>query len=148
MESTYRSCVHERDPTRSQRKFLDDGRPRASGEPVQRSTLPPVLATPLMILFMENAALSAIRDYLAPGESALGTVVNVRHLAATPVGQRVTAEAIVTSVEGRRIVFAVTARDETQEIGSGIHERALVDLGRLAQRLDAKQDQKAANRQG
>src|SRR6058998_1399694 len=70
-------------------------------------TLPPVLATPLMILFMENAALSAIREYLAPGESALGTVVNVRHLAATPVGQRVTAEAIVTGVEGMRIVFAV-----------------------------------------
>src|SRR4051794_15243551 len=100
-------------------------------------TLPPVLATPLMILFMENAALDAIREYLAPGESALGTVVNVRHLAATPAGQRVTAEAIVTAVEGRRIVFAVTARDDTQEVGSGIHERALVDLGRLTQRLEA-----------
>ena len=48
-------------------------------------TLPPVLATPLMILFMENAALNAIRAYLVPGESALGTLVNVRHLAATPV---------------------------------------------------------------
>ncbi len=48
------------------------------------ATLPPVLATPLMILFMENAALNAIRGYLAPGESALGTVINIRHLAATP----------------------------------------------------------------
>jgi len=104
-------------------------------------TLPPVLATPLMILFMENAALNAIREHLAPGESALGTLVNIRHLAATPAGQRVTAEAIVTGVEGRRIVFAVTARDETQEIGSGIHERALVDLHRLTQRLDAKRSQ-------
>jgi fluoroacetyl-CoA thioesterase len=104
-------------------------------------TLPPVLATPVMILFMENAALAAIREYLPAGESALGTVVNVRHLAATPVGQRVTAEAVVTGVEGRRIVFAVTARDETQEIGSGTHERALVDLGRLTQRLDAKRKQ-------
>ncbi|HEY8166704.1 MAG TPA: thioesterase family protein [Gemmatimonadaceae bacterium] len=111
-------------------------------------TLPPVLATPLMILFMENAALSAIREYLAPGESALGTVVNIRHLAATPVGQRVTAEAVVTSVEGRRIVFAVSAHDETQEIGSGIHERALVDLRRLAQRLDAKRNQKTGHPQG
>ena len=87
-------------------------------------TLPPVLATPLMILFMENAALNAIREYLDPGESALGTVVDIRHLAATPAGQWVTAEAVVTGVEGRRIVFAVTARDETQEIGKGIHERA------------------------
>lgn len=101
-------------------------------------TLPPVLATPIMILFMENAALNAIRDYLRPGESALGTVVNVRHLAATPAGQRVTAEAVVTGLDGRRIVFAVTARDETQEIGGGIHERALVDLHRLEQRLEAK----------
>jgi fluoroacetyl-CoA thioesterase len=103
-------------------------------------TLPPVLATPLMLLFMENAALNAIRGYLAPGETALGTVVNIRHLAATPAGQQVTAEAIVTAVEGRRIVFAVTARDETQEIGSGIHERALVDLERLAERLDSKRN--------
>lgn len=103
-------------------------------------TLPPVLATPLMILFMENAALNAIRAYLVPGESALGTLVNVRHLAATPAGQRVTAEAVVTAVDGRRIVFAVTARDETQEIGNGIHERARVDLARLMQRLEAKRD--------
>ena len=101
-------------------------------------SLPPVLATPVMILFMENAALDAIRKYLPAGESALGTVVNIRHLAATPAGQRVTAEAVVTGVEGRRIVFAVTARDETQEIGSGVHERAMVDLRRLAQRLDDK----------
>ncbi|HEV8502031.1 MAG TPA: thioesterase family protein [Casimicrobiaceae bacterium] len=107
-------------------------------------TLPPVLATPLMILFMENAALNAIRAYLAPGESALGTLVDVRHLAATPEGQRVTAEAVVTAVEGRRIVFAVTASDETQEIGSGMHERALVDLGRLAQRLEAKRHRSSA----
>jgi fluoroacetyl-CoA thioesterase len=101
-------------------------------------SLPPVLATPVMILFMENAALDAIREYLPAGESALGTIVDIRHLAATPAGQRVTAEAVVTGVEGRKIVFAVTARDETQEIGSGTHERALVDLRRLTERLDAK----------
>ena len=101
-------------------------------------SLPPVLATPLLILFMENAALDAIREYLSAGQTAVGTVVDIRHLAATPAGQRVTAEAVVTRVDGRRIVFAVTARDESEEIGAGIHERALVDLGRLTQRLDAK----------
>ena len=100
--------------------------------------LPPVLATPIMVLVMENAALNAVRAYLDPGESALGTVVDVRHLAATPVGQHVTAEAEVTEVDGRRIVFAVTARDEIEEIGKGIHERMVVDLRRLTQRLDAK----------
>ena len=83
--------------------------------------LPPVLATPIMVLVMENAALNAVRAYLEPGESALGTVVDIRHLAATPVGQHVTAEAEVTEVDGRRIVFAVTARDEIEEIGRGIH---------------------------
>ena len=110
-------------------------------------SLPPVLATPLMILFMENAALDAVREYLPPGESALGTVVNIRHLAATPVGQRVTAEAVVTGVGNRRIVFTVTARDEIQKIGSGLHERALVDFGRLTQRLDDKHNQRDGHRQ-
>ena len=100
--------------------------------------LPPVLATPIMVLVMENAALNAVRAYLEPGESALGTVVDIRHLAATPVGQHVTAEAEVTEVDGRRIVFAVTARDEVEEIGKGVHERMVVDLRRLTQRLDAK----------
>ena len=100
--------------------------------------LPPVLATPIMVLLRENAALNAVRAYLEPGESALGTVVDIRHLAATPVGQHVTAEAEVTEVDGRRIVFAVTARDEVEEIGRGIHERMVVDLRRLTQRLDAK----------
>ena len=100
--------------------------------------LPPVLATPIMVLVMENAALNAVRVYLEPGESALGTVIDIRHLAATPVGQHVTAEAEVTEVDGRRIVFAVTARDEIEEIGKGIHERMVVDLRRLTQRLDAK----------
>ena len=102
------------------------------------ATLPPVFATPMMVTAMENAALNAVRDYLDPGESAVGTAVNIRHLAATPVGHRVTAEAVVTKVDGRRIEFDVTARDETEEIGNGTHERMIVDLARLAQRLEAK----------
>jgi fluoroacetyl-CoA thioesterase len=100
--------------------------------------LPPVLATPIMVMMMENAALNAVRAYLEQGESALGTLVDVRHLAATPLGQHVTAEAVVTEVDGRRIVFAVTARDQVEEIGRGTHERMVVDLRRLTQRLDAK----------
>jgi fluoroacetyl-CoA thioesterase len=100
--------------------------------------LPPVLATPVMIMIMENAALDAVRPFLDPSESAVGTVVTIRHLAATPVGHRVRAEAEVTKVEGRRIEFTVTASDETEEIGSGTHERMVVDRQRLAQRLAAK----------
>src|SRR5215472_5950337 len=81
--------------------------------------LPEVFATPMMIRAMENAALNAIRDYLDHGESAVGTAVDIRHVAATPVGHQVTAEAEVTGVDGRRIRFRVSARDENEEIGSG-----------------------------
>ena len=102
------------------------------------AALPPVFATPMMIAAMENAALNAVRSYLGPAESAVGTAVNVRHLAATPVGHRVTAEAEVTKVDGRRIEFKVRARDEVEEIGNGTHERMVVDIQRLQQRLNAK----------
>ena len=105
---------------------------------LKSSLLPPVLATPIMILVMENAALNAIRPFLDEGESAVGTVVDVRHLAATPIGQQVTAEARVTEVSDRRIVFAVAARDEVEEIGRGTHERTVVDLQRISRRLKAK----------
>jgi fluoroacetyl-CoA thioesterase len=105
--------------------------------------LPPVFATPMMIMAMENAALNAIRAYLEPGESAVGTAVDVRHLAATPVGHDVTAEAEVTRVDGRRIEFNVTARDEKEEIGRGTHERMVIDMRRLDQRLSGKSKAKA-----
>src|SRR5256885_11583066 len=85
------------------------------------ATLPPVLATPVMIMVMENAALNAIKPFLGAGESALGTHVDVRHLAATPAGRRVTGEAEVTGVDGRRIEFTIRARDGGEEIGVGTH---------------------------
>lgn len=100
--------------------------------------LPPVFATPMMVTAMENAALNAIRDYLDPGESAVGTAVDIRHLAATPAGHQVTAEAEVTRVDGRRVFFTVTARDEIEPIGSGTHERMVVDVARIGQKLAAK----------
>jgi fluoroacetyl-CoA thioesterase len=102
------------------------------------ATLPPVLATPIMIMLMENAALNAIKPYLDAGESALGTRVDVRHLAATPVGRRVTGEARVTNVDGRRIEFSVRAADGNEEIGVGTHERVVIDLARLSERMKAK----------
>lgn len=100
--------------------------------------LPPVFATPMMIRAMENAALNAVREFLERGESAVGTAVDIRHLAATPSGHQVTATATVTKVDGRRIWFDVSARDETEEIGRGTHERMVVDLKRLGARLDQK----------
>lgn len=100
--------------------------------------LPPVFSTPVMVMMMENAALNALRPFLDPGESAVGTVVNIRHLAATPVGQTVRAEAVVTEAEGRRVAFIVSARDEREEIGNGTHERMVIDLQRFGARLAAK----------
>ncbi len=100
--------------------------------------LPEVFATPMMITAMENAALNAIRGFLDAGESAVGTAVNVRHLAATPVGHDVTAEAEVSKVDGRYITFKVSARDDQEEIGAGTHERAVIDVARLDARLAAK----------
>lgn len=102
------------------------------------SALPPVLATPVMIMIMENAALNAIKPYLEPGESAVGTRVDIRHLAPTPAGVSVAGEAEVTRVDGRRVEFNVRATDQTEEIGAGTHERVIVDLARLARRLNAK----------
>lgn len=102
------------------------------------ATLPPVLATPVMIMIMENAALNAIKPYLNAGESALGTRIDVRHLAATPAGRRVTGEATVTKVDGRYIEFRTRAVDGTEEIGVGTHERVIIDLAKFAERLNAK----------
>jgi fluoroacetyl-CoA thioesterase len=102
-------------------------------------SLPPVLATPVMIMIMENAAYNAVRGWLDPGESVVGTLVNVRHFAATPVGSRVTGHAEVTRVEGRRIEFKITARDEAEEIGVGLHERVVVNLEQVGRRLATKQ---------
>ena len=77
--------------------------------------LPQVLATPVMILIMENAALNAIRPFLDAGESAVGTTVDVKHFAATPVGHEVRATAEVVNVEGKRIDFKVSASDGIEE---------------------------------
>ena len=125
-------------PLRAKGSFTPVVKPEHLASRFKDSMLPPVLATPIMILAMENAALNAIREYLEPGESAVGTAVDVRHLAATPVGQQVMAEAEVIEVDGRRIVVAVTALDEVEEIGRGTHERMMIDLRRVMQRLDAK----------
>ncbi|MHB8495505.1 MAG: thioesterase family protein [Casimicrobiaceae bacterium] len=100
--------------------------------------LPPVLATPVMIMAMENAALNAIKPYLGASESALGTRVDVRHVAATPAGRRVTGEAEVTKVDGRRIEFTIQATDGSEVIGIGTHERMIIDLAKFAERLKSK----------
>ena len=102
------------------------------------SMLPPVFSTPYLILIMENAALNAIKQYLEAGESAVGTRVDVRHLVATPVGREVVGHAEVTGTEGRKIFFRVWAMDGDEEIGNGTHERTVVNISRIIERMTAK----------
>jgi len=102
------------------------------------SMLPPVFSTPYLILIMENAALNAIKPYLESDESAVGTRVDVRHLVATPVGREVVGHAEVTGTEGRKIYFRVWATDGEEEIGTGTHERTVVNISRIIARMTAK----------
>ena len=110
------------------------------------SILPPVFSTPYLILIMENAALNAIKQYLEAGESAVGTRVDVRHLVATPVGREVVGHAEVTGTDGRKIFFRVWATDGTEEIGTGTHERTVVNIARIVERMTAKYGPTSAGR--
>lgn len=85
-----------------------------------------VLATPRMIALMEESAYKCIDKYLEAGQSSVGTYLDVKHLAATPVGMEVYAESEVVEVDGRRVVFSVKAYDEKGIIGEGKHERFIV----------------------
>ncbi len=97
-----------------------------------------VFATPEMVRLMERAAVNALKPYLAPGQQSVGTMVSVRHLAATPLGATVTGRARLIAVEGRRLTFEVSAHDGADLIGEGTHERALIDLTRFEAKVKAK----------
>ena len=97
-----------------------------------------VLATPVMINLIEAAALAAIEHLLGAGYQSLGTRLDVRHIAATPVGMRVTAFAEVLRVEGRTVYFRVEARDEVELIGDGSHDRVVVNVAKFDQRVQRK----------
>lgn len=98
----------------------------------------PVFATPAMIGLMEKAALSSVDPLLEDGMTTVGTVLNVQHLAATPVGMRVTATSELTEVAGRRLVFLVEARDDVEVVGRGTHERFIVLQQKFLDRAASK----------
>lgn len=98
----------------------------------------PVYATPMMVLAMEEAALSAVDPLLDDGRATVGVSLDVRHLAATPLGMRVTATAELVGIDGRMLTFRVEARDEAELIGEGTHVRAVVDLERFKDKLAKK----------
>jgi fluoroacetyl-CoA thioesterase len=100
--------------------------------------MPEVYGTPMMIYLMELAAAKAIAPYLPPGWVSVGAAVDVRHLAATPVGFTVTVRAEVEAWDGRTVTFRVEARDGVQLIGEGRHVRAPVELERFNRGAQAK----------
>ncbi|WP_152223251.1 thioesterase family protein [Pseudomonas sp. SCB32] len=99
------------------------------------SDMPPVLATAMMIGFIEQTCIEGLRSYLSPEQRTVGTHEDVSHVAATPVGMRVVATVKLTALEGRSLVFQVECQDEKGVIGAGTHRRAIIDLPRFLQRL-------------
>jgi fluoroacetyl-CoA thioesterase len=100
--------------------------------------MPEVYGTPIMIFHMETTAGAAIHESLPEGWVSVGTLVNVKHLAATPVGAQVTLRAEVISAADNTVTFAVEAHDGFEKIGEGTHVRALVELGRFMKKVVAK----------
>ncbi len=97
-----------------------------------------VLATPRLVCLLEDAAITAVRAHLEPGTGTVGTRLDVKHLAATPVGMRVRARAVLREVDGRRLVYDVEAHDEVEKIAEGTHERFLISQARFLDRIAAK----------
>ena len=95
----------------------------------------PVFATPSLVGLMETAAMEALRGRLSDGDTTVGTRIDVSHLAATPLGDEVRAEATLISVDGRRLTFEIVAHDSSQKIGEGRHERVIVSRDRFLARL-------------
>lgn len=97
-----------------------------------------VFATPCMIALMENTAYKSVQPCLEPGQGTVGTLLNVKHLAATPVGMEVRCETKLIEVDRKRLVFEVKAFDACGLIGEGVHERFIVDNQRFMQKAESK----------
>ena len=97
-----------------------------------------VYATPAMIGLMEGTCLAAVDPHLPDGLATVGTSLNIKHTAATPVGMNVRACAELVEIEGKRLVFRVEAFDDKDKIGEGTHERFIIDLEKFIKKAEAK----------
>ncbi|MBN1454081.1 MAG: thioesterase family protein [Anaerolineales bacterium] len=97
-----------------------------------------VYATPALVALMENAAVRALEGYLQPGQTTVGGRIDVRHLAATPVGMRVRAHAELVEVQGRKLSFRIQAWDEVEQIGEASHIRFIVEESSFMERARGK----------
>lgn len=111
--------------------------PERTAKTVGSGTLE-VLATPVLIARMEQAAWTAVSPALEAGSGTVGTLMNVKHLSPTPVGLSVTCRAELTEVDGRRLVFRVTAWDAAGPVGEGVHERAVIQNDRFLDKAAKK----------
>jgi predicted thioesterase len=102
------------------------------------SAMPAVLSTPWLIWFLEHAAREAVLPFLSPGECTVGTYVEVRHTAPTPVGQAVTGRARVVQADGATISFQLEAHDGHEQIARGLHRLQVIRVDRFAQRVQRK----------
>jgi len=102
------------------------------------SGLVPVYSTPAMVGLMEAAAVAALEGCLPDGQTTVGTRLEIAHLAATPLGDRVRAEAVLTAIDGRHLEFDLTAHDSTEKIGEGRHARVVVSSDRFLARVNGK----------
>ena len=100
--------------------------------------MPPVLATAIMIAFIEQTCVQGLRPFLNAGQRTVGTHVHVSHVAATPVGMTVIAEIELVEIDGKSLLFKVTCRDDGGVIGEGTHRRAIIDLDRFMKKLADK----------
>ena len=105
------------------------------------SNLPPVLSTPRLISLMETTAHQALTPFLSEGQSSVGAAVNIKHLAATPVGMQIRIHLELVAVDGRKLTFKVEAWDEVEKIAEGDHERYIIDMVRFANRVEKKQQE-------
>ena len=97
-----------------------------------------VFATPAMVRLMEEAGVAAVDHLLPEGQRTVGVSLNVRHLAATPLGMSVTVRAELMEIEGRRLIFRVEAFDEVEKVGEGTHQRYVIDVAHFQQRVEQK----------
>ena len=97
-----------------------------------------VFATPCMIALVENTAYKSVQPFLDPGQGTVGTLLNVKHLAATPVGMEVRCETKLIEIDRKRLVFEVKAFDACGLIGEGTHERFVIDNQKFMQKANGK----------
>jgi len=95
----------------------------------------PVFGTPALVALLETAAVNAVAGRLGPGETTVGTEIVIRHLAATPIGGQIRAEATLTAVDGRKLRFSVMAFDARDKVAEGTHDRVVVSRERFLAKL-------------